>query len=194
MKELRAHRARSRLGHAIVRLGVSAAISLSSFDLAAQVVATPEEIQAVYLQKFVGYVDWPPGVFPTATAPIVVGISGSDRMFDLVSGVAAGKTVQARPIMVRRLVKPEDSDDVHLVFVGKESWKDLPGWTARSKEHPMVVATDAPQGVDRGATLGFVQTGQRIRFEASVAAAEKAGVKLSARLLAVADRVVGAGQ
>jgi hypothetical protein len=38
--------------------------------------------------------------------------------------------------------------------------------------------------------LGLVPTGGRIRFEASPAAAERAGLKLSARLLAVAERVV----
>ena len=41
--------------------------------------------------------------------------------------------------------------------------------------------------------LDFVMADQRIRFEASLAAAERSGVKLSARLLAVAEDAFGVG-
>ena len=111
-------------------------------------------------------------------------------MFELVSAIAAGRPVQGRPVEVRRLPKPEPNSNVHLVFVGRGAWKDLPAWAAVSKEHPMVVATDAPQGIDRSAVLAFVQEGDRVRFEASLPAAAQSGVKLSARLLGVAARVV----
>jgi hypothetical protein len=56
----------------------------------------------------------------------------------------------------------------------------------------MVVTTDAPRGIDRGATLAFVHAWERVRFEVSLPAAAKSGVKVSARLLAVAERVVEA--
>jgi YfiR/HmsC-like len=185
---------RKRLRRALAAATFVAATALTSADAAAQTVASPEEIEAAYVHKFLSYVDWPPKVFSSADAPIVVGVAGSDRMFELVSGVAANRPVQGRPVQVRRLGNPGESADVHLVFVGREAWKDLPAWAAWSKENPVVLTTDAPQGIERGAALAFVQTGQRIRFEASLPVAEMSGVKLSARLLAVAERVVGAGQ
>jgi hypothetical protein len=174
-------------------LGLVAVLALSSVDALAQRVASAEEVQAAYLHKFLGFVDWPPPAFASPTAPVVVGVAGSNRMFELLSGLAAGRPTQGRPVEIRRVSKPEESAGVHLVFVGRETWKDLPGWAARSREHPMVVTTDAPQGLDQGAALAFVQGGERVRFEASLAAAERSKVKLSARLLAVAERVVGAG-
>lgn len=161
-----------------------------SVDVCAQEVAAPEEVEAAYVHKFVGYVEWPPRVFSSPGAPIVIGVVGSDRIYQLLSAIAAGRPVQGRQVEVRRLEQPERN--VHLVFVGRDAWKDLATWTAASREQSMVVATDAPQGIERGATLGFVRSGQRVRFEASLAAAEQSGIKLSARLLGVAERVIGA--
>jgi hypothetical protein len=130
--------------------------------------------------------------FRSPTTPIAVGVAGSDRMFELVAGLAAGRPVQGRPVEVRRLIKPGEGPDIHLVFIGSEAWKDLTGWVASSQEHATVITTDAPRGIDRGATLAFIRNGERIRFEVSLPAATKSGVKVSARLLAVAERVVGA--
>ena len=51
----------------------------------------------------------------------------------------------------------------------------------------MLVVSD--KGLADGAMLGFVIVDGRVGFEASPAAAAQAGLKLGARLLAVAERV-----
>jgi hypothetical protein len=164
---------------------------LFAVDASAQSAASAEDVEAAYIHKFSGYVEWPPKTFDSPSAPIVVGVAGSQRMVDLLSAVVAGRPVQGRAVEVRRLARPEQSADVQLVFVGQDAWKDLDQWAAAAKDRGVVVITDAPRGIERGATLGFVQSAQKVRFEASLPAAERSGVKLSARLLAVAERVVG---
>jgi hypothetical protein len=154
-------------------------------------VPTAEDVEAAYLQKFVGYVDWPAGAFEGADSPLVIGVVGSDHVYDLLVGAAKTRTVGGRRIEVRRLSKPSQSSSAHLIFVGRDGWNSLEAWSASVKGHPVVIATDAAQGCERGAALAFVMADQRVRFDASPAAAEGSGVKLSARLLAVAERVVG---
>lgn len=180
----------------IVALHLFIALSglLSSLAANAQEVATAQEVEAAYIHRFTGYVDWPPSAFANAAAPIVVGVVGSDLMFELLSDVVIGRPVQGRAVEVRRLSNPAQSSDVQMVFVGKDAWEELPAWGAAAEKYAVVVTTDAPLGVENGAALAFVQKGQRIRFEASLAAAKRCGIKLSSRLLAVADRVVGTVQ
>jgi hypothetical protein len=161
---------------------------------AAQPVASAEEVQAAYLHRFAGFVEWPPRAFGSALAPIVVGVAGSEPVFQALSTLAAGRPVQGRTLEVKRVLKPDPGAKLHLVFVGKDAWRDLPAWTAAANEHALLVTTDAPNGVDRGAALAFVRSGPQVRFEASLAAADKAGVRMSARLLGVAERVVGAAR
>lgn len=173
-----------------VKVLVASMSLLAAPSASAQTEATSEEVQAAYIHKFAGFIDWPPKYFTSHSSPIVIGVVGSDRMYELLLGVVPGRPMQGRRVEVRRLTTPEQSSGVHMVFVGKDAWGGLAAWSAASKKDAVVLTTDAPQGVERGAALGFVQAGQRVRFEASIAAAEQSGVKLSARLLAVAERVV----
>jgi uncharacterized protein DUF4154 len=166
--------------------------SMTGGSAGAQDVASPEEVEAVYLLKFAGYVEWPANAFPSANAPIVVGIVGSDRVYDLLAKLAPGRPVKGRPVEVRRLSNLAQAGQVHLVFVGPRAWDELGDWIAASRRSFFLLVTDAPKAIDRGATLAFVQSAQRIRFEASLIAAEQSRVKLSSRLLPIAERVVGA--
>jgi len=43
----------------------------------------------------------------------------------------------------------------------------------------------------RGSVINFILTGGRVRFEIALESAEKSGLKLSSRLLAVAQQVTG---
>jgi hypothetical protein len=152
--------------------------------------ATGDEVKAAYIHKFAGYVDWPPGAFADAAAPCVVGVVGSDVVYAELLHVAAGRPVQGRTVQVRLLTRPEQAAGVHMLFIGHDAWPVARSWIAAVKGRPVVVVTDAPNGSAMGAALTFVQVNDRLRFEASVRAAEQAGLRLSSRLLAVAQRVV----
>jgi hypothetical protein len=157
----------------------------------AQSTPTVEDVEAAYLQKFVGYIDWPARSFASPTSPVVIGVVGSERMLELLSATVGARPAQSRQIEVRRLSKPQDAAGAQLVFVGQAAWPDLHAWSEAARGNAVVIATDAPHGIDDGASLAFVQIGTRVRFEASLPAAQQAGVKISARMLAVAERVVG---
>jgi hypothetical protein len=170
---------------------LAATVSIAGVSSRAQPVVTPEEVQAAYLHKFTGYVDWPTTALPSASSPMLIGVVGSERMYELLGALSRGRLVQGRPVEVRHLASTDQVSTVQLVFVGQQAWRELPAWASAAKGRAVLVATDAPHGVDHGATLGFVQSGNRVRFEASLPAAEQAGIKLSSRLLGVAERVVG---
>ena len=55
---------------------------------------------------------------------------------------------------------------------------------------PSVAWVGSPRGLESGGMLNFVPIDGRIRFEASLAHAQQAGLRLGARLLTVAERVV----
>ncbi len=160
---------------------------------AAQPVASADEVKAAYIHKFVSYIDWPSRVFPNPSTPIVVGVVGAESVSTELARVVASRTVQGRTVAVRTL-SPGTAlpNDIQVLFVGRDAWVDMPAWVAAAKGRPVAVVTDAPRGVELGALLTFVESNNRLRFEASLPAAEQAGVRLSSRLLAVAERVVGA--
>jgi hypothetical protein len=87
----------------------------------------------------------------------------------------------------------QESADADILFLGAAVGEALKRTVAAATRHPnrMLVVTDAPDGLDAGAAINFVIKENRVRFEVSPAAAAAEGLKLSSRLLAVADRVAG---
>lgn len=100
---LAAHEPTSRGRTALVRAMLVLVTVVSGWPACVQRVASPEDVEAAYILKFAGYVEWPDASFASASAPIVVGIVGSDRVHDLLADLAPGC---ARPISATRFMPP----------------------------------------------------------------------------------------
>jgi len=150
-----------------------------------------EEVKAAYLYKFVGYVDWPDSAFVGPDMPIVIGVVGADPVYAELVRVVAGRSSHARPLAARRLAPGDAFDGVHVLYVGEPGLMRTQ-WLQAARDRPMLIVTDMPQGLDVGSALNFVPVQDRLRFEASLRAVDRAGLKVSSRLLALAQRVVNA--
>lgn len=155
-------------------------------------VPTRDEARAAHVHRFAGFVEWPPEAFASADAPLVVGVAGAPGVSRELEQVTGGRPVQGRSMQVRELTEIADARQVHILVIGRASWKRAVDWMAAVKGLPVLVVTDMPGGLERGAALCLVEIDGKLRFVASVPAAERAGLKLSARLLAVAERVLKA--
>jgi hypothetical protein len=137
-------------------------------------------------------VEWPSAVFASPSAPFVVAVAGAEGVADALARMVVGRPVQGRSMVVRRVARAADlGRDVHVLYIGSDAWRELPAWVAAVQQRPVLLVTDAPRGLEAGAALAFVQVDERVRFEAAPAAADQNGLRLSARLLSVAERVVG---
>jgi len=151
-------------------------------------VAGDAAIKADHLYKFLAYVEWPAGAFAGPQAPQVVAVLNADDVLAELEVLAAGRAAAPgnRRVVVRRAAPGDALADVHMLHIGRGA---RPADPALLRTRPLLVVTDSPTGPPDYAALNFVTVDRRVRFEASPAAAERVGLKLSARLLAVAARV-----
>ena len=82
-----------------------------------------------------------------------------------------------------------DALGVQLVFVGGADGAQLRRLLEPFKAMPALTISDAPGAMEAGSVINFVLVDNRLRFEVSLGNAERHGLKVSARLLAVAQRV-----
>ncbi len=145
-------------------------------------------VKAAYLYRFTGYVEWPPTAFESPASPLVIGVAGNEAVYAELARLVAGRTGLARPIRVRKLASGDELGQLHVLFAAG-SGSTLGEWAQRAQDLPVLVVGDAYDGLEQGVALNFVVTGQRLRFEASRAAFDRARLKASAHLLALATRV-----
>ena len=151
--------------------------------------ALERRVKAAFLFKFLGYAEFPSGAFGDAGAPVTIGVVGSDEMAAELAQVVAGRQVGGRPILVRNLREGELGGPVHLLFVaGSDNARAAR--VLRSAPAALITVTECESGLQYGSVINFRIIEQRVRFDVSLDSAEKNNVKLSSRLLTVANRVV----
>lgn len=147
------------------------------------------QVKAAYLYKFVPHIEWPPGAFPDAATPLTIGVVGASDIADELGKLKPTRTASDRMVEVRVLKPGDPARGVQLIFVGSGDTAQLRRLVEQYKTAPALTISDIPGGMDAGCVINFVTVDNRIRFEISVGNAERHGLKVSSRLLAVAQRV-----
>lgn len=167
-------------------LACAAAFAFAQGDPDAQV-----RIKAAFLYKFGGFVEWPDAAFAGPETPLVIGALGADALADELERVTAGRRVQDRAVAVRRLRPGEKPEGVHVLFIGESQNARIAEVAAALRGEPVLVVSESASATSRGSMINFVVEGNRVRFDVALPPAEAGHLKISARLLGVARRVMG---
>lgn len=144
------------------------------------------EVKAAFLYKFLSFVEWPAQSFARADAPLVIGVLGADEVHASLQEVVPGRSAQGRPLELRKLRNGERPAGVHMLFVGRAAAAALPKIGAQPG---LLVVSDVESALEQGAMINFVGMDGRVRFEVAPDAAERRGLRISSRMLAVAQHV-----
>lgn len=168
--------------------GEHAMVATARADNSAASQGIERRVKAAFLYKFLGYAEFPPGAFVDAGSPVTIGVIGADDMAAELARIVSGRTVHNRPVLVRVLREPELGTPVHLLFVGGLDAGRV-GRIVRAAGNAMLVVTECDDGLQQGSAINFRIVDERVRFDVALDAAERNGIKLSSRLLTVANRV-----
>ena len=151
--------------------------------------AVERRVKAAYIFNIASYVEWPEGTFAQTGAPMTIIVFGDDELAAEITEITAGRAVDGRPLQIKKTRDPDATADAHMLFVGRAEIARLPQVAKQAGPKPLLILTDAPGALTQGSMINFVLVRQRVKFEISLEEAERRGLKLSSRLLAVAHNV-----
>jgi hypothetical protein len=151
-------------------------------------VALERQVKAAFLYKFLGYTEFPAAAFADAASPVVIGVVGADDVAVELARIVAGRSVNGRPVVVRALRENELGGTLHLLFVGGGDAAHA-GRVMKAASGALLGVTECDNGLQQGSVINFRIIDERVRFDVSLDAAERNNVKLSSRLLTVANHV-----
>ena len=151
------------------------------------------QVKAAFLYKFAGYVQWPDKAAGPPDAPFTFGVAGADALADELAQLVEGRTLTGRTVAVQKLKPGGSLDGVHVLFLGKGDPASISGLRQWVKQRPVLIVTESEGALERGSMINFVLAERRVRFEIALDAAEKGGLRMSSRLLAVAQKVSAGG-
>jgi hypothetical protein len=154
----------------------------------AQARFTEYEVKAAFLYNFAKFVDWG----DDASDPLVLAVLGDDPFGATLERALRDRLVRGRPIRVRRAARAGAIGDADVVFVCASERGRLDGVLAALRERAVLTVGDFERFAQRGGMIEFISRENRVHFRINLGATRRAGVRLSSRLLAVAE-VVGDG-
>lgn len=162
-----------------VAFALLATLALARPALAQQ--AQEYEVKAAFLYKFPAFVEWP----AQKPGPFIIAVAGAPDTAAELERLAKGHTINARPIVVKPLAEGESPAGANVLFIGRDSGR-LARLAAAVAGTPVLIVSEAPGALDEGSMVNFTVADGRVRFEVALDAAERAGLRISPRLLAVA--------
>jgi YfiR/HmsC-like len=187
------------MGRGRVRLGLLRAVSLawlvfagSGSEVVAQGNASGEyQVKAAFLFPFSQFVDWPPEAFEDAASPLTYCTAGEDPFHGALEASLNGKMIGTRPVRVIHFRQVQEIQGCQIVFLGTLEKKPISAMLANLRTSPVLTVGESESFVQGGGMIGFFLEDNKVRFDINLDAAERAKLKISARLLALAKTVIG---
>jgi hypothetical protein len=147
-------------------------------------------VKAAFLYKFGSYIEWPRGSFASADSPVTIGVMGAEALAEELAQIVAGRNVNGRPVRVRRLRPGDPIAGLHVLFVGRADGGRLAEILAAARGQALLTVTESDEGLELGSMINFVVVEDKVRFDIAPPPSESSNLKISARLLGVARKVV----
>jgi hypothetical protein len=163
-----------------------ALFSLCSLPLAQD--ASPDlehQVKAAFLYNFARFVEWPPDT-PSGDASFTIGVLGTDPTSLALEETVQGKSVGGRTIQVRAVKSHEEAAQCHMLFVGSETPERLARLLKALRGTAVLTVGDSDTFAREGGIVNFVMQDHHVRFAVNTDAAERAGLKISSKLLQLA--------
>lgn len=157
--------------------------------LAAAQQAQEHEVKAAFLFKFPAFVEWP--AKPGPEVPFVIAVTGAPRVAEELRLLATGRNLEGRQIQVREIAEGESALGANMVFVGHAASERLAQLARALAGAPVLLVGESPGALEQGAMINFVLSEGRVRFDVALDSADTAKLRISSRLLGVANRVRG---
>jgi len=161
------------------RLLIALLLCACAARTSAQDVGLEYRVKAAYLFNFTKFVEWPNGVVQNANA-FRICTAGRNPFGPALASTLVGETAAGLPLTAL-VVAAGDASSCHVLFVPR-GVAAAPYLRAVSAS-PVLTVGESPDFLAQGGAINFVLEGGRVRFEISQAAAERAQIRISSRLL-----------
>lgn len=153
-------------------------------------VAKEYALKAAFLYKFTGFIDWPASAFAAPSDPFVIAVVGEDPFGRTLDDALAGQRIGAREVVLLRDPSGSTSPTCHVAFVRIRDEARRRAVLERFAGRPVLLVGEEDGFLEAGGMIRLVLTGDRVRFEVHRGTAERSGLKISSKLLALATRVI----
>lgn len=165
---------------------VLAVVIVSGLILAQAQTPSEYQLKAAIIYNFPKFVEWPSLASTDLNLPIVIGILGEDPFGQEIDGVINGKTANGRRLVIKRFSSLKEFAPCHILFVSSSERNNLKQIVATVAGSGVLTVGETDRFAEAGGVIHFNMIGGKVRLIINLAAAERASLRISAKLLSLA--------
>jgi hypothetical protein len=169
-----------RASKAVAFIIVSAMISAQAQTF------TEYQVKAAHIFNFARFVEWPSPVESGSNVPMVVGILGVDPFGRDIENALDGKTAKERRLVIRRFPNLQSLAPCHILFVSSSQKHNLRQIFAAVAGSNVLTVGETDRFAESGGVIQISIVDGKAQLVINLAAAERAGLKISSKLLGLA--------
>jgi hypothetical protein len=143
-------------------------------------------VKAAALLKVPLFVDWPA---ETMNESFVIGVAADEEFTQKVMAVARGRRLHDRDVHVQRLDESDDACTCQMLYVGVHDSARSAALLRWARRKPVLTIGETTAFLREGGIVRLYRTRDRLRLQINSKTSEEAGLKISSRLLQLADHM-----
>lgn len=147
------------------------------------------QVKAAFLYNFAKFVEWPPGTFANPTDPIGICIAGVNPFGSTLDSMVQGKKIGDRAFVVRRIPDTQQAKGCQILFIGGTEWKRIRPLLEALRGMAILTVGETDDFTASGGMIALQIAGPRVRIQIDIEAAEHSRLKISSKLLSLAEIV-----
>jgi hypothetical protein len=150
-------------------------------------VASEYQVKAVFLYNFSRFIDWPSTSFTSSSSPFVIGIIGDDPFGPYLEEAVAGENIDNHPIIIQHYSDVRDIGECHILYINYHDPERVKRTISALSNKSTLTVNEVPNFVRWGGIVQFFTEKNKIRLQINTEAAKSAQLKISSKLLSVAQ-------
>lgn len=142
-----------------------------------------DRIRADFVVRMLDFVDWPDEL-PLSDSVATIGVVGDSPVVTALER-RSGRRIGRRRLEVIRVSDSADMTPCRIVYVADATLEA--GALSSLGARPVFTVGESPSFIEAGGMMRFFDEGGQVRFELSSDAAERSGLRLSSRVLELAE-------
>jgi len=147
------------------------------------------QLKAALLYHLSQFVEWPDSGSANRHAPLFVCILGQDSFANSLTNTMPKETDTGRPMIVRQLARDTPISGCHILYISSSERKLADHIFMSLDGSGVLTVGEMTQFAARGGIVQFSLGDRRVRFDINLGAASRSGLKISSKLLALAQIV-----
>lgn len=147
------------------------------------------ELKAAFVFNFAKFVQWPDTALGPEEEALIIGVLGEDPFGGYLDAVVAGNHLKNRPIQIKRFKRLDQLERCHLLYISASESSRLGRVMQRVGKESILTVGETQDFLRVGGIIRLLSRGNKVRFEINQEASKKVGLRISSRLLRLAENL-----